>query len=111
MPSLPKVSVVLPCYNGADTLAVQLEALARQTYKGSLEIVFVYNGSTDATMDILRSIRPRLPEVRIVNAWSGDGPRRPVLYSYALGFAVAKGDVFVTAESDDEADPGYVAAM
>lgn len=64
-----KLSVILPCYNGAKTIAVQLEALAHQSYTGSWELVVVNNGSTDRSMEIVASYRDYIPDLRIVEAY------------------------------------------
>jgi glycosyltransferase involved in cell wall biosynthesis len=66
------VSVVLPCFNGADTPGVMPGSLARQTYSGDRELVFVNNGSADNSVAIAISYANRLP-IRVVNAYSGNG--------------------------------------
>ena len=43
----PLVSIVIPAYNVADYLDECLESVVSQTY-ANLEIVLVYDGSTDA---------------------------------------------------------------
>ena len=55
------VSVVLPCYNGASTLAEMLDSLVAQTYEGAWELVFVNNGSTDNSVEVAMSYAGRLP--------------------------------------------------
>jgi len=47
----PKVSVVVACYNGAQTLAACLESLRRLRYP-DYEIILVDDGSTDSTCEI-----------------------------------------------------------
>ncbi len=106
-----RVSVILPCYNGADTLAVQLDALARQTYGGEWELVFVNNGSTDRSVEIAENYRGKIPNLRVINAWSGEGPRRAVTHSYATGFRAALGDLFIACEADDEVADDYIEAL
>lgn len=101
------VSVVLPCYNGASTLPEMLDSLVRQTFQGEWELVFVNNGSSDASVDIALSYRDRLP-VRIVNAYIGTGPRGGVAHSYTAGFRAAKGGLILTCESDDALAPDYM---
>jgi len=44
--ALPKVSVVIPCYNCADTLRETVASIAAQNY-ASLELLLVNDGSTD----------------------------------------------------------------
>jgi glycosyltransferase involved in cell wall biosynthesis len=104
------ISVLLPCYNGGALLRLQLEALVRQTWAGSWELLYLDNGSTDGSLELVQSYADRLP-LRVVSVYSGEGPRRGVARSYALGFAAARGDAVVTCEADDEVDPGYLAAM
>ncbi|UBF23592.1 glycosyltransferase family 2 protein [Kovacikia minuta CCNUW1] len=106
-----KLSVILPCYNGEDTLAVQLEALANQQWSGSWELIFVNNGSTDQSVEIAESYRDRFPELRIVNAYTPPGPRLGVPHSYNVGIKAATGDAFVFCESDDEVGYGWLMAM
>ncbi|HRJ00685.1 MAG TPA: glycosyltransferase, partial [Hyphomonas sp.] len=79
------VSVVLPCYNGASTLAAMLDSLVAQTFKGEWELLFVNNGSTDNSVEIAMSYADRLP-VRVVQAYIGHGPQGTVGHSYLVGF-------------------------
>lgn len=60
------VSIALATYNGARFLDEQLESLARQTLLPA-ELVVSDDGSTDATMEILRAFAARAPfPVRIL---------------------------------------------
>jgi glycosyltransferase involved in cell wall biosynthesis len=49
---MPKVSILMPCYNVAATVEATLQSIAVQTY-GDFEAVCVDDGSTDATLKIL----------------------------------------------------------
>lgn len=106
-----KLSVILPCYNGADTVAVQLEALANQEWSDAWELIFVNNGSTDQSVEIVERYRNRFPELRIVDAYIPPGPRLGVPHSYNVGVKAATGDAFVFCESDDEVGYGWLTAM
>jgi GT2 family glycosyltransferase len=106
-----KLSVILPCYNGADTVAVQLEALANQQWSGPWELIFVNNGSTDQSVEIVERYRNRFPELRIVDAYTPPGPRLGVPHSYNVGVKAATGDAFVFCEADDEVGYGWLTAM
>ncbi|HPE47192.1 MAG TPA: glycosyltransferase family 2 protein [Hyphomonas sp.] len=104
-----KVSVILPCYNGASTVGEQLDALARQTYKGELEVVFVNNGSSDNSVEIAESYSDRLPGLRVVNAGAGPGkPIGHVSHSYTVGFGAVTGDVIFLCESDDIVEDNWL---
>jgi glycosyltransferase involved in cell wall biosynthesis len=104
------VSVVLPCYNGASTLAEMLDSLVAQTYAGDWELVFVNNGSTDNSVEVAMSYAGRLP-IRVVQAYIGHGPHGTVGHSYTVGFRAAKGDVILVCESDDACDPDWMRHM
>ncbi|HEY6882264.1 MAG TPA: glycosyltransferase family A protein [Polyangiales bacterium] len=105
-----KISVILPCFNGADTVGVQLEALTRQHWN-DWEVVVVNNGSTDRSMEIVAAYADRLPKLRIVEAHQPGTERLGVTHSYAVGFAAARGDAFVLCEADDEVGDGWLAAL
>jgi len=106
-----KLSVILPCFNGSATLAVQLEALTRQHWPDGWEVVAVDNGSTDSSVDIVRRYQDRLPGLKIVQAHTPGTPRLGVPHSYNAGIKAAEGDAFVFCEADDEVAPGWLEAM
>lgn len=106
-----KLSVILPCFNGAETIALQLEALANQQWDGDWEVIVSNNGSTDDSMEIVERYRDRLPNLRIVNAHTPPEPRLGVTHSYNVGIQAVTGDAFAFCEADDEVTPGWVAAM
>jgi glycosyltransferase involved in cell wall biosynthesis len=63
----PLVSVVVPAFNAANTIAETLRSISQQTYS-ALEIVVVDDGSTDETADIAwRHGDPRLRVVAKAN--------------------------------------------
>lgn len=106
-----KLSVILPCFNGAATLAVQLQALTLQDWPGGWELIVVNNGSTDDSMAIVEAWRPRLVGLKIVEAHLPGTARLGVPHSYNTGIQAATGDAFVFCEADDEVAPGWLAAM
>jgi glycosyltransferase involved in cell wall biosynthesis len=101
------ISVILPCFNGAETIALQLEALANQQWAGDWELIISNNGSTDNSMEIVEQFRDRLP-LRIVNAYTS-GPRLGVSHSYNTGLKEAMGNAFAFCEADDEVTPNWLA--
>lgn len=50
----PKVSVIIPCYNGERFIKNTLESVLMQTYD-NFEILFVDDGSTDKTKEVISS--------------------------------------------------------
>ncbi|MGH1420523.1 MAG: glycosyltransferase [Hyphomonas sp.] len=106
-----KATVILPCYNSESTIGAQMEGLARQDWQDDWEFILADNGSTDRTVEIVQSYADRIPNMRILNVYSGVGPRAMPSTSYNKAFAAAKSDIFITCESDDEAADGWLVNM
>ncbi len=103
-----KVSVIIPCYNAAQTIAVQLEALANQRWsEGWWEIIVADNGSTDESVHIVERYKQRLPNLRVVDA----SAKRSPAYASNVGARAAKGELLVFCDADDEVAPGWLAAI
>ena len=106
-PQETQLSVIIPCFNGADTIAVQLEALALQQWSGSWEVIVCNNNSTDNSVAVAQKYKDRLPNLRIVDAFAKQG----VAYVRNVGIAAAHSNAFVICDADDEVAPGWLAAM
>jgi len=52
-----RLSVIIACLNGADTIGVQLKALANQQWSEPWEVIFADNGSTDGIVTIVEQCR------------------------------------------------------
>lgn len=102
-----QLSVIIPCFNGADTIAIQLEALAIQQWSQSWEIIVCNNGSTDNSVAIVEQYKDKLPNLRIIDA----SAKRGVAYVRNVGIAAASSDAFVICDADDEVAPGWLTAM
>jgi glycosyltransferase involved in cell wall biosynthesis len=106
-PSAVEVSVVMPCLNEADTLAVCIEktqqALSENNIQG--EIIVADNGSTDGSPAIAQRLGARVVPV----AAKG--------YGHALmgGIAAARGKFVIMGDADDSYDfreiPQFVAKL
>lgn len=99
------ISVVIPAYNAADTLAEQLDSLTQQDYEGRWEVIVSDNGSTDDTATIARSYEGKLP-IRVVDASVQQG------YSVAAntGAWAAEGDFLAFCDADDVVVSGWLTA-
>jgi hypothetical protein len=101
------ISVVIPAYNAATTLAEQLLALASQQYDGDWEVVVVDNGSTDGTAEVARRHRHRFQACTIVDG----GPQRGHSAPRNTGARAARGELLVFCDADDVVAPGWLQAM
>ena len=105
----PDLSLVIPLYNEAENLPV-LAAEIRQTLEPTgrtWESLFVDDGSTDGSLEVLRRRAAEDRTMRILR------PRRNAGQSAALaaGFAAARGAIVVTLDADLQNDPADIPAL
>ncbi len=98
-----KVSVVIPAYNEEENLPVLYERLKAVLDKleGDYEILFVDDGSTDGSFEVLRDLARRDERVRVIRFRRNYG-QTAAMYA---GFEHATGDVIVTMDADLQNDP------
>ena len=101
------VSVVMPACNAAATIGEQLEALSRQSYLGSWEIIVADNGSQDDTKSLVQSWQERLPQLRLVEAKG----RRGANFARNVGTKASRCEFFLFSDADDIVSTNWVAAM
>jgi GT2 family glycosyltransferase len=101
------VSVVIACRNAEDTLGVQLEALARQECPVPWDVVISDNGSTDGSVAVARGFASRLPGLTIVDS----SDRAGAGHARNIGAYSTQAPLLVFCDADDEAAPGWLAAM
>jgi glycosyltransferase involved in cell wall biosynthesis len=91
-----KVSVILPVYNGADTIASTLDSLVNQTFS-DFEVIACIDGSKDASAQILNQYSSKFQKLTILNNLvnRGLGPTMNRLLHQTNGAYVA------VAEQDD----------
>ena len=102
-----KLSVVIPCYNAADTISEQLDALSQQNWTEPWEVVVANNRCTDDSMAIVQRYYDNLPNLRIVDASNRKG--QP--YALNIGSEAAVGKALAFCDADDVVGDGWVAAM
>lgn len=89
------VSVVIPVYNCADTLELLYQSLQLQTYQ-NLEIIFVDNGSTDHSHEVLKKIAQQDRRVTILIE-----QQRGVSFARKKGWQHARGEYIYFIDGDD----------
>jgi glycosyltransferase involved in cell wall biosynthesis len=99
----PEISVVIPVFNEEGNLAVLHQELtaALDAFGKRYEILFVDDGSTDASFALLKSLHHRDDRVRVVRFRKNFGQTAAL----AAGFAEARAPVIVTLDADLQNDP------
>jgi glycosyltransferase involved in cell wall biosynthesis len=101
-----ELSIVVPLYNERDNLAPLHEELARVVgaAAASYEMLFVDDGSTDGSADVLRTIKTGDPHVRVLRLARNSGQTAAL----ACGLHEAVGDIVVAIDGDGENDPADI---
>jgi glycosyltransferase involved in cell wall biosynthesis len=88
----PIVSIVIPCYNAAALIGDAIRSALGQTYPET-EVIVVDDGSTDDSVNIVRSFGPRVR--------CEAGPHRGAPAARNRGLSVASGDWIQFLDADD----------
>lgn len=100
------ISVVIPLYNEAESLP-ELEAWISRVMNQhgfTYEILFINDGSTDDSWDVINKLREHNPNIRGVSFRRNYG-KSPALNT---GFSRAKGDVVITMDADLQDSPDEI---
>ena len=105
----PQLSIVIPAYNEAESLPVLLEQLqvVLETHTYSAEVIFVNDGSTDGTAEILDALSETQTQwfrVYVIHFKRNQGKAEAL----TAGFAAATGDIVITMDADLQDDPGEI---
>jgi glycosyltransferase involved in cell wall biosynthesis len=103
----PRLSVIIPCFNAANTIGAQLEALANQAWAEPWELIIADNGSKDDTIRVVQSYAGRLPNLRLVDASDHPG----AAHARNVGARHAVAPVLAFCDADDEVGENWLAAM
>ncbi len=72
--SLPGLTILIAAYNEQDSILSTLSSIAEQGYPGPLDVIAINDGSSDATLERLRSVS--YPWLRIVDLKQNGGKAR-----------------------------------
>lgn len=95
-----KLSIVIPCYNESDNLAILIRNLSKID-KNIFEIILVNNGSTDKTKLVLKSLIEQKSKYKLVNLEYNIG------YGHGImsGVKETSGDIIAWTHADLQTNP------
>lgn len=90
-----KISVVIPVYNGEETLRECLDSVLSQNFS-DYEIIVVNDGSTDGTLDILNAYAKEHAQIKVLSH-----ENKGILRTRQAGYERAEGDYICQLDADD----------
>lgn len=102
----PKVSIILPTYNGAKYLSDSIESIINQTF-ADWELIIVNDCSTDNTLEIIQKFADNDKRIKIIN----NPVNKKLPASLNVGFSYAKGQYFTWTSDDNLYKPEALKKM
>ena len=108
MTATPDLSVVFPVYNEEENIPVLLDEIARAIGgKWSYEMVAVDDGSKDRSLSILREMRTKYPNLRVLTFEKNSGQTAAL----DAAWRAARGRMVVSLDADLQNDPADIPQM
>jgi len=101
------LSIVVPVYNEARTVAAVVDRLLTIDLPLPREIIIVNDGSTDGTREVLDALPSRPDVLRVIHAARNGGKGSAI----RTGFATATGTILAIQDADLELDPAQLAVL
>jgi dolichol-phosphate mannosyltransferase len=104
----PAVSVVVPVHNEAENIPVLVDEIAAALGgREPFEAVFVNDGSTDDTQQVLAKLQASRPWLRQIKHAQGAGQSAAI----RSGVRAARAPIVVTLDGDGQNDPAFIPAL
>jgi glycosyltransferase involved in cell wall biosynthesis len=108
--NIPQVSIVIPLLNEEESLR-ELFTLINETMrriKMSYEIIFVDDGSTDKSFEVLTALHTEHPKINKVISFRRNFGKSAAL---SAGFKEAQGEYIITMDADLQDDPNEIPSL
>ncbi|HBT87094.1 glycosyltransferase family 2 protein [Desulfobacter sp.] len=100
------LSIICPCFNEESTIKIFLEKLIpiMQNVQRPYEIIFINDGSTDNTLNVLLKAKSKNPQIRILNLSRNFGKEAAL----TAGLEHAMGEVVIPIDADLQHPPEII---
>lgn len=107
MPDLPipKVTVIVPCWNYQDCVAETIESIREQDLT-NFECIIVNDGSTDDSKRVIETTIAKDKRFRLI-----DKQNSGVAIARSTGISVARGQYVVCIDADDTIEPAFLRTL
>lgn len=108
-PSPPKLSLFLPVYNEEENLEKLHEEIigSMELLGHSFEVIYVDDGSSDRSLELLRRFAAHDPRVRVIAFRRNYGQTAAM----AAGIDAARGEVLIPMDADRQNDPADIGRL
>ena len=106
----PKISIVVPCYNEEDVINLfykELIDVLNKLTKYNYEIIFVDDGSEDNTLKLIKSMKLKDRNIKIISFSRNFGKESGIF----AGLENSKGDLVVVMDADLQHPPKKIIEM
>ncbi len=103
------LSLILPVYNEVESLALLWQELTTVLpgLAESTEVIFVDDGSTDGSAEVIRRLMTEAPRIRLLRLETNAG----LSAAFYAGFQAARGRIVASMDSDMQSDPRDLATL
>ena len=102
----PNVSCIITCYSEGDAVAITINSLIEQNYKGNVEIIAVIDGAVDnqktyqAALKAAKKCSKKNRKIILLPKWQRGGR----VSSLNAGLSIATGEIVMNADADTSFD-------
>jgi glycosyltransferase involved in cell wall biosynthesis len=107
---MKKISLIIPCYNEEDSIKLLYTSITDtidQYVRYKWEVLFINDGSTDATLEIIQYLSAKDKRVSYIDLSRNFGKERAML----AGFDYARGDCAIILDADLQDPPTLIPTM
>jgi len=101
------LSIVVPCYNEEESVTMFLDDIQKTLVAFDYEVIFINNGSSDSTLEIIRNLADSNPNVKYIS-FSRNFGKESAIYA---GLIKATGNMVCVMDADLQHPPNLLPEM